>query len=381
MTERKTSAPWRKEFFDDVIARGGAAGIEEFDKEAIVEFITKMKDTPANKKKGWPAAVKKHYNRTLKMTERGRNGLLKELEKIWPGKPKPKKRKNFPSAPRRKHPTSDLPPPPPPPVPKKGELADCAACSGTRRNSKGGLCICVSGQRRHDYGTREQMALELGRAGLEKKPAALLHGMVERSRQIAEGSLQEAGEELPPPQPTATPQPPPPPPPPPNAPKLPPPPPPPPSAPRLTVEEYECERCGEAITFGSMCGPCSRVKASPPVPPEAPANPSPAPKTYGSPPPPPPPPSSQAVSTICFSVALNAEVEESVVQDTLNRYLVEQTEFGARVVSAHALGQNDYDLLIEYTVHVTDPFKAILQHAWVNDAELKPAADLGKVAV
>lgn len=83
---------------------------------------------------------------------------------------------------------------------------------------------------------------------------------------------------------------------------------------------------------------------------------------------------------VCFSITLkSASCDGDVVVATLNSYLVKETGFGASVTDSVWLGPNVVDLLVEYTVHITEAYKVLLRHELVADAVAKPAADLGAV--
>ncbi len=117
---------------------------------------------------------------------------------------------------------------------------------------------------------------------------------------------------------------------------------------------------------------------------EAPAPPSPPAKTYGPPTPPTPPdyqsPNRKQAMRVCFNLTLKGPNDNrDVVVATLNSYLVEETGFGASVKNSVWLGPNSVDLLVEYTVHITEAYKVLLRHDLVADAEAKPAADIGTV--
>jgi hypothetical protein len=466
------AAAWRGEFFKDLIERAGTQEITEWDPDKIWVFIEEQAEAKIS------ASVRKHYRRAVKMTSRGRKTLTDALEKEWPGalsrkkrtnaKPKKnptkpdaiktKEHKGAPDAPVRvycsafkmgcgrpiehclckvKHP-AEL-------------VVSCDACSDTRRNSNGGLCVCVSGKKRNWYGTKKQLVYELhadciqgSAAGLVvDQPKACLEGMVEKRRQVAEGfesdlfiegtsevsiKINNAPKKMPPPPPPnakkiAPPPPPPgakkipPPPPPPSTAKkitttLPPPSPPPPPPPPQTLGESmqqtwdetfpddtpgPCEH-GEAVTkMGDgvsllVCVGCGQLLDEKPLPPLLPSKlaallpPRPPAKIYT----PPvtstgytPPMNGKPIRRVCFSVHLHDSADDAVVVDRLNSYLVEQTGFGASVVGGEKLGRRDgrwFDLVVNYSIHITEAYAKLLEHEWVLDAEAKPAADVGVVA-
>ncbi len=418
---------WREEFFADVIQRATDLGQKKWNRNKIWAFIESRSESAR-------PPHRKHYKRAVGMSEMGKKKLMTALEKQWPGHRAKKKRVNQPE--KKKHPAD-------PPEPPKAESifcsaikggcgkpvkecichlddVNCKACADSKRNSKSNLCICASGKNRFEYGTRAAMIKELKACGvtensdgkIDSQPKAVLQGMVEKQRQIAEGTYEEEGEANSPD--TQSPPPPPPPPgcahentvsslgpddervtictacgeqwrekqeevvesAPPDSPSAPLPPPPPPGAPMIAPPPPPPNAMAVSLqeTFEEM------VEEKPlvvPVPPPPPA------KTY-SPPQPPPPPDYQPHNNkpthrVCFSAQLDKSREETVVVEELNRYLVGETGFGARVTDGARLGNGGIDLKVEYTVHITEAYEVLLDHPWVVDLAAKPAADFGEI--
>jgi hypothetical protein len=157
-----------------------------------------------------------------------------------------------------------------------------------------------------------------------------------------------------------------------------------------------CVDCGRSATNKNQLvtgpdkkrrhGVCHRVKfmGLEPDPPQAagagltvPQPPPPPPKTYGSNAPVAKNLPAEREYISCFSVQIPSQTKRDVVAETLNGYLVEQTEFGSRIQDVRKLGDGWFDLLVAHTVHITDAFAAVLSHAWVQDGEAKPMADFG----
>ena len=141
-------------------------------------------------------------------------------------------------------------------------------------------------------------------------------------------------------------------------------------------KEFICTDCGEAWTET----PIQRSEIEAPAPPEIPATeymrpPPPAPSTYNK-------HKDKPMMRVCFSARLADSADESLVVTELNRYLVEQTGFAATVVGGERLGRRDgrwFDLVVNYSMHITEVYAKVLEHEWVLDAEAKPAADVGVV--
>jgi hypothetical protein len=295
---------------------------------------------------------------------------MNALQEAWPDDAKKPKRKNKPED--GAVPTHIDP--------------DCKACGGTGVNSKQGQCSpCVAnGARIKRRGATAPKLPEAPAAPTPPSPPA--------------APKKKKGKTTPPPPPkkdkekegernrnaARAPRPPkPPPPPPPPKKKTPPPPPPPPRDPYLD-------------------GIMNRGKKPPPPPPK---------KRAAAPPPPPKKPSKAKEKTprgqpqappsvgktygpgsdkkpprlkaptffaVCIQVRLDSPYEETVVVDELNRYVVEQTGFGANVQEARQLGPQVFDLRVHYAVHLTEVFDVIEGHNWVEKAQALPIQDLGK---
>lgn len=425
-------AGWREDFFTDLLRAGQARGITKFDRASLWKLVENtFEDEDAFK--GDRKTLKKHYRRATKMTELGRKKLLNALEKQWPGYTPPTTRKNAPR--RKKHPgangtppTPPVPPPtPPPPVSSPLSILPPlppppSPSNGPNSTWRGEYCSAMAG----GCGKKTTECACYGTA------TSIMHG-----KHVA-GPAPTAPPTLPPPPPpnaVVVP-----PPPPPGSPAVPPPTPPPsPGCKHLNLKTEEgillCIDCGELLkeapekinpecvacsgrglnSKGNQCSPCmangfpctgtrcavcaewqfktpsgemcinghgAAPSKTPPL--EVPAPPAPPAKTYGPPTPPPPPdyrPScSKRTMRVCFSITLkSASCDGDVVVATLNSYLVKETGFGASVTDSVWLGSNVVDLLVEYTVHITEAYKVLLRHELVADAAAKPAADLGAV--
>ena len=358
-------AKWCEEFFADLVTRGQRGGIKAWDREKVEGLIKEQSVKTAGN--GYPKTVAKHYQKAANFKPVGMVKLLNAAEKVWPGyiaKPKRKyaKKKNV-----KEPPSSGAIPPPPPPSGGPKWSPDCIACEDTGKNSKGGRC-----------------------APCEK---------LGRNKPVEEESHSAVGEAVPPTNPPLPPPPPPPsavelpppPPPPPAGVELPPPPPPPPSGLDLLPD------------LPPLTPPPSSALPPPPPPPadvafyegdsqeelplpappvlEEPVPPKPMGKTYGDVPTAPNATTQPNSSRCCIAVRLNdlvnLNIAKAVVIETLHRYVVEETRFGACVKDATPLNDGWWDLLVEYSVHIAQVYEALLKHEWTSDGVAKPAADFG----
>jgi len=68
-----------------------------------------------------------------------------------------------------------------------------------------------------------------------------------------------------------------------------------------------------------------------------------------------------------------------VVTEQLNSYVVSETHFEATVKEVKQLEAGWWDVLVDYRIHLTKVYEAVLQHEMVQDGFVKPAADFGQV--
>ena len=326
-------AAWREGFYADVIERCQALGVTDFDGEKIWSIIEKTQKQ--KKSKGKQAA---NYRRAMKMTARGKSGILNGLKKVWPGSV-PKKRKNAKPAKKAFNKTSKKskkkPAPPakkksPPPPTEKPQVAgeyrwvdpECKACAGTGRSSSGRQCEPCQ----KNGPAVPPMGVQMQEAWNRKFP--------------------DDTKPIPPP------------------PKRPPPP-----APKTKRKPPP--------------PPAKAKKAPPPPKKEKPLPPATVGKTYSGQKHPKSAPGGYK-HRVCFRLDLtgaDADNVDEVVTDTLNNYLVQQTEFGACVKETTRLGPGHFDAMVHYSIHITKAFAALKEHAWVRGIEAIPAADFGRVGV
>jgi len=352
VTKKTREALWRNVLYADLIERAYALGITTFEKEKIWEIITHAFENDLLNR-----SIKAKYRKVIKMTPRGRTAVLNGLQEVWPGHKNPR-RKNAPKLKAHPGATAEVeepktkkPPPPPkgkkkPPPPKtkkvesdpyiegimnRGPVSkdssgppriidpNCVACGGTGENSKGWQCEPCS------------------------KNGKPIPSMGEQLQEAWDEKLEELPPKPKPPPPKAKKRPPPP-----KAKKKPPP-------------------------------PKSKKKPSPPakrLPSETTVG-----RTYDGED---HPKTTKAAHKhrVCFHLELDCENEnKAVVVDTLNNYLVEETEFGACVQDGVRLGEGLFDVLVDYSIHITKAFALLKAHAWVVEAKAKPAADFGKIGV
>jgi hypothetical protein len=353
-TKKKTKsrAAWREPFFEDVIERCDRLGQLDWEPEKIWQIILKQSILPTDKT--YPAKVQRYYKKASAFSLIGKQRLLYHLKRTWPGyKPKKKKIYGKPKKEKKKDPDDN----------------SCKACAGTRRNTKKRLCICVRDERRHNYGSRVDMIRELRVQGITRRkgnhhkieniPDGLLQEMVEKARQEAEGlAVPSPREDL-----SSSAQvllPPPPPPPPPETTTVLPPPPPPPNS--LILEEEALppppppplEEAVEPVRVGKVYSDDAEEKENLDEPHRC-----------------------RCVLAVRLHEIPNRNLEKGVVTETLHRYVVSETQFGANVRDAAHLHGSWWDLLVDYSVHLTRVYEVLLSHEWVVDGLAKPAAQFG----
>lgn len=322
---------WREAVFKDLIERAAALGWKEFDEEKLIGIILENaeKEPDAN---GFPSKLQKAYARAASFTDVGRKRFLNALKEEWPGKVK-QKRKNKKPKPKDDVPTHIDP--------------SCKACGGDGVNSKGGQCSpCQANGARVKKRGRPK----------KKKPEG-----GERNRNASRAPSPPKPPPPPPPPKGKKPPPPPPPrpkakaPPPPPPPKAKRPPPPPPPPPKKAKPKEAQKPLGKPLappSAGKTYGPDAKDK--------------------------PPRMKAPVFFAVAIQVRLDSSYEQTVVVEELNRYVVEQTGFGANVQGAKQLGPQIFDLRVHYAVHLTEVFDVVEGHKWVEKARVRPVQDLGE---
>jgi len=83
----------------------------------------------------------------------------------------------------------------------------------------------------------------------------------------------------------------------------------------------------------------------------------------------------------CIAIRLkdlpSRNLDKGVVTETLHRYVVGETRFGAVIKDAVKLHDDWWDLLVEYSIHIAGVYEVLLAHEWIHDGVAKPAADFG----